>query len=188
MTAKHIFLDFQNSLLRDLIAEQIGAIEGFCLALKLPADLVITDNGVSGDGPLLVLGRGGTLALPLRLGAVVDHLRYLLSPRLKHAFRNEEPVTLGPFILQPADSLLLHPESGGTIRLTDKERLFLQTLYEAPDHALDRKTLLDMVWDYADGVETHTLETHLYRLRQKLDVCGEATLIESVDGCYRLKI
>ena len=91
-------------------------------------------------------------------------------------------------MLHAAESTLQHLESGTVIRLTDKERLFLQTLEAAPGRALDRKTLLDTVWDYADGVETHTLETHLYRLRQKLDVCGEAALIASADGVYSLKI
>ena len=185
---KLIFLDLPNPLLHQLIAEQIGALEGFSLVEALPADLVIAETAADRQEPQLVLGRGGVLPLPLRLGAVIDQLRYLLSPRLKHVSRSEDPFTLGPFVLQPTKSALLHVDSGEVIRLTDKERLFLQTLYEAPGHALDRKTLLDIVWDYAEGVETHTLETHLYRLRQKLDVCGEAALIESVDGCYRLKI
>jgi DNA-binding response OmpR family regulator len=184
---KRILLDLPNPFLRQLIAEQIGSLAGFSLVEERPADLVIAEAAADRPEPQLVLGRGGVLPFPLRLGAVIDHLRYLLSPRLKHASRSGE-LALGPFVLQSADSALLHPDSGEIIRLTDKERLFLQTLYEAPGHALDRKTLLDTVWDYAEGVETHTLETHLYRLRQKLDTCGGADLIESVDGCYRLKI
>ncbi len=114
-------------------------------------------------------------------------MRYLLSPRLKHAPRDDAPLEFGPFILHGAESSLEHIKSGEMIRLTDKERLFLQTLFAAPGRALDRKTLLDTVWDYAEGVETHTLETHIYRLRQKIEKDpSNAELLITESGGYKL--
>ena len=187
-TPKTIYLDLPSADLRLLISEQIASLPGVTLSETLPADLVIAEKESDVPHAQLVLGKGGAVQLPVRLGAVTDQIRYLLSTRLKHAPRDHAPLPLGPFMLHAGESTLHHTASGAVIRLTDKERLFLQTLHAAPGQALDRKTLLDTVWDYAEGVETHTLETHLYRLRQKLEVCGEAALVSSADGIYKLKI
>lgn len=186
--AKRIYLALAQADLHALVAEQVAALPGCELADALPADLVVADSDGDEATPRVVLGRAGGIALPLRLGALNDQIRYTLSARAKHAPRDDAPLTLGPFLLHAADSTLVHRDSGQAIRLTDKERLFLQTLHAAPGHTLGRKDLLDAVWDYAEGVETHTLETHLYRLRQKLDACGGSGLILSADGLYTLKI
>ena len=155
---------------------------------------MIADTPVAFEGPQIYLGsiRGlpqgaVSLPLPLRLGALADQILYLLSNRTRMAGRGDGPVVLGDFTLDPENSLLIHKPGGEEIRLTDKERLLLLTLYEAPGYTMERKSLLEAVWGYAESVETHTLETHLYRLRQKLEASGGG-LIVSVDGGYRLAI
>lgn len=194
MSKKRIALVISSPSLRQVVAEQLSLHPEHEVVEDAP-DLVVSDGVTDHAVPHLILGRASALpvgsavvALPLRLGAVNDQVRYLLSSRTRLSARSTGPIALGPFMLHPDDSQLVHQDSGQILRLTDKERLFLLTLLDAPGHALDRKTLLDSVWGYADSVETHTLETHLYRLRQKLETCNGQDLIVSGDGLYRLKI
>lgn len=70
------------------------------------------------------------------------------------------------------------------IRLTDKERFLLRVLYNAGDAGLSRRDILKLVWGYADDAETHTIETHIYRLRQKLEPYHGQNLITAADGRY----
>jgi DNA-binding response OmpR family regulator len=73
------------------------------------------------------------------------------------------------------------------IRLTDKETNILKYLYRAGGKVISREELLTEVWGYNAGVTTHTLETHVYRLRQKIepDPTGPKILITEAGG-YRL--
>jgi DNA-binding response OmpR family regulator len=77
-------------------------------------------------------------------------------------------ITVGPYIL---DSLNNELQVGGgqAMRLTDKEKDILLLLGEAKGAVVSRETLLEKVWAYAPNLETHTLETHIYRLRQKIE-------------------
>lgn len=191
MVSKRIALSLNSPVLTHIVKEQLVLMNDVEITDNDP-DLLISDGVAVFAGPQLLLGKSvsgaASLPMPLRLGAVIDQVRYLLSNRTKMAAIAREDIDLGAFILETDDSQLLHKESGTIIRLTDKERLFLLTLYDAEDHAMDRKGLLDAVWGYAETAETHTLETHLYRLRQKLETSGETELIVSGDGLYRLKI
>lgn len=191
MASKRISLSLSSPVLLHVVSEQIALMADAEINDNEP-DLVITDTASAFDGPQLILGKSGagtaSLPVPLRLGAVTDQVRYLLSNRTKMAALSREEIELGKFVLQSDESQLVHKESGTVIRLTDKERLFLLTLFDAENHAMDRRGLLDAVWGYAETAETHTLETHLYRLRQKLEGCGGADMIVSGDGLYRLAI
>ena len=94
----------------------------------------------------------------------------------------------GEFTLFLSDNILTHIESGDDVRLTDKERLLLRFLSEAGDIGIPRKDLLKAVWGYADDAETHTLETHIYRLRQKLEIYHAQNLIKVLDGVYKIDL
>jgi len=73
------------------------------------------------------------------------------------------------------------------IRLTEKETNILKYLYRAGGKPVAREELLEEVWGYNSGVTTHTLETHVYRLRQKIEPeRGTATLLMTEPGGYRL--
>ncbi len=75
---------------------------------------------------------------------------------------------IGPYEFRPAQKLLLDAKQK-KIRLTEKETAILKYLYRAPDRFANREALLAEVWGYNAGVTTHTLETHIYRLRQKIE-------------------
>ncbi|WP_141067510.1 winged helix-turn-helix domain-containing protein, partial [Brucella melitensis] len=78
-------------------------------------------------------------------------------------------------------------EKGSKIRLTEKEAAIIKYLYRAGDKVIGRDVLLEEVWGYNSGVTTHTLETHVYRLRQKIEKDpSNATLLVTDSGGYKL--
>ena len=93
---------------------------------------------------------------------------------------------LGPYTFRPAQKLLL-TEDEKKVRLTEKETNILKFLYRAQDAVVPRDVLLHEVWGYNAGVTTHTLETHIYRLRQKIEPDpSNARLLVTESGGYRL--
>ncbi len=188
MAQRKIFIDLSPPILRQAVAEQVVLIENTIVAeTETDADCLICERERESDAAQLVIGRSG-MPLPVRLGAITDQVRYLLSTRARYEAKDGTPLDLGVFILHGADGVLRLKDGAGEIRLTDKERFFLEALYEAGVAGLDRKSLLSLVWGYADTAETHTLETHLYRLRQKLEPFGQSNFILSEDGIYRINI
>jgi DNA-binding response OmpR family regulator len=100
--------------------------------------------------------------------------------------RSEEAMyRIGPYTFRPSAKLLLD-EKSRKIRLTEKETSILKYLYRCGD-TVPRETLLNEVWGYNPAVTTHTLETHIYRLRQKIEENpGEARILVTESGGYRL--
>ena len=94
--------------------------------------------------------------------------------------------TLGPYTFKPARKMLI-TEDDKKIRLTEKETNILKYLYRATEGVVPRDVLLHEVWGYNAGVTTHTLETHIYRLRQKIEPDpSNARLLVTESGGYRL--
>lgn len=151
-----------------------------------PDDTGITlELGVLGqdDRPLARIALGQEdLSFPLRGGKLLEKVQRFLQDRSLCG-----KIWIGPFHLAVPDGVLSHRDTGETIRLTDKERDLLLALHDAPLRTLDRKALLESVWGYVEGVETHTLETHIYRLRQKIEADPAKPQILLTDGQgYRL--
>jgi DNA-binding response OmpR family regulator len=83
--------------------------------------------------------------------------------------------------------MLRERTKNGRIRLTEKEAAILKFLYRAGARAVARQVLLNEVWGYNAGVSTHTLETHIYRLRQKIEPDPtNVRLLITEGGGYRL--
>ena len=102
-----------------------------------------------------------------------------------HGRSEEAMYRIGPYTFRPSAKLLL---DGGArkIRLTEKETNILKYLYRCGD-TVARETLLNEVWGYNPAVTTHTLETHIYRLRQKIEQNpAEARILVTESGGYRL--
>lgn len=160
-----------------LLTEQLSGLRDIGCDLSAAPDIVIGQKELEED-----------VRIPFRLGEWVDRLRYRLSGREKYV-EESAVYMMGDFGLYADRNMLVHEPTGEEIRLTDKERLLLRTLYDAPERKESREALLDRVWGYARGTETHTLETHLYRLRQKLEPFGAQDLIRADgQGNYSLDI
>lgn len=104
------------------------------------------------------------ITLPVRAEKILQYLQAVSSG----AHYNAGKITIGPYQLMPQDFLIVDA-AGQAVRLTEKETAILIALAKANGKPVSRQALLDNVWAYAEGVETHTLETHIYRLRQKIE-------------------
>lgn len=93
------------------------------------------------------------------------------------------------YIVRPAKKSILNQRNNELIKLTEKEVAILKYLYKAQDKTVSKNELLQEVWGYSPDVSTHTVETHVYRLRQKVEHEDEsAQLIITLDGGYQLKV
>lgn len=129
-------------------------------------------------------GANDYVTKPFRLGVLLARLRAQLR---SHEASTDAVFMIGPFTFQPAAKLLIENGSRKKIRLTEKEVAILRHLYRAGDKPVARETLLGEVWGYNAGVNTHTLETHVYRLRQKIERDpGRAEILITAPGGYRL--
>ncbi|ODT80922.1 MAG: DNA-binding response regulator [Pelagibacterium sp. SCN 64-44] len=115
----------------------------------------------------------------------------VLLARINAALRQHDQsegavFTIGPYSFQPA-AKMLETQDGNKVRLTDKETSILKFLYRQGPRTITRDILLKEVWGYNNRVTTHTLETHIYRLRQKIERDpSNARLLVTEDGGYRL--
>jgi DNA-binding response OmpR family regulator len=140
-----------------------------------------TDNDMIGS---LDAGATDYLSKPFRLGVLTARLRAHLR---QHEHTGDAAMAIGPYTFEPHAKLLLDGKK--KIRLTDKEVAILRYLCRAPGNTASREALLAEVWGYNATVTTHTLETHIYRLRQKIEVDPTAaTLILTAPGGYQLRL
>jgi DNA-binding response OmpR family regulator len=129
-------------------------------------------------------GANDYIVKPFRLGVLLARLRAHLR---QHERSDDARFVIGPYTFQPSAKLLIHDETNKKVRLTDKETAILKYLYRAGSRVISREVLLDDVWGYNAGVTTHTLETHVYRLRQKIEPNpAEASILVTEAGGYRL--
>jgi DNA-binding response OmpR family regulator len=110
-----------------------------------------------------------------------------IRAQLRPHERSEDASLPLTYNFRPSVKLLLNPATNKKIRLTEKETSILKYLYRAGDRPVGRDTLLGEVWGYNAGVTTHTLETHIYRLRQKIERDpSHAEILVTEPGGYRL--
>lgn len=131
-------------------------------------------------------GANDYVTKPFRLNVLMARLRAQLR---QHEQSETAVFSIGPFSFRPAAKLLVQEETGRKIRLTEKETAILKYLYRAGDRVVGRDVLLGEVWGYNAGVTTHTLETHVYRLRQKIERDpSQAEILVTEPGGYRLVV
>jgi DNA-binding response OmpR family regulator len=130
----------------------------------------------------LASGANDYVTKPFRFAVLMARVH----AHLRSHDRSEEAMyRIGPYTFRPSAKLLLD-EKSHKIRLTEKETNILKYLYRCGD-TVPRETLLNEVWGYNPAVTTHTLETHIYRLRQKIEENpSEARILVTESGGYRL--
>jgi DNA-binding response OmpR family regulator len=147
--------------------------------------IMLTGHDTDSDTILgLESGANDYVTKPFRFAVLLARIRAQLR---QHEASEDAVFTIGPYSFRPSSKVLLNSK-GQKIRLTEKETAILRFLYRAGQTPMSRETLLQDVWGYNSGVTTHTLETHIYRLRQKIerDPASAAILITDRGG-YRLQ-
>ncbi|PWE18340.1 DNA-binding response regulator [Marinicauda salina] len=190
------------------------AREGMAVAQDQRADVIILDVGLpdmdgreacrllrkadvttpiilltaqSGDADHVLGLRSGAndfLAKPISFVVLLERVNNQLR---RHEQSEDAVLQVGPYQFRPAMKLLIDSE-GKKVRLTEKETNILKYLYRAGGESISREELLDKVWGYHREANTHTLETHVYRLRQKIEPDPQrARILITESGGYRLQ-
>ena len=146
--------------------------------------VMLTANASDADQVLgLDAGANDYVTKPFKFAVLLARIRAQLR---QHEQSEDAVFPIGAYTFKPASKLLID-DRGDKIRLTEKETAILKYLYRAGDKVVGRDTLLHEVWGYNAGVTTHTLETHIYRLRQKIEKDpSNAELLVTEAGGYKL--
>ncbi|MEO8812774.1 MAG: response regulator transcription factor [Caulobacteraceae bacterium] len=159
-----------------------------CRALRAAgvASPVIMLTAAAGEAETvsgLDAGASDYVTKPFRFSVLMARIRAQLR---SHEQSEDAVFRIGPYEFRPAGKVLIDAK-GRKLRLTDKEASILKYLYRAGAKPVCREELLAEVWGYNAGVTTHTLETHVYRLRQKIEPDpSNVRLLVTEAGGYRL--
>ena len=147
--------------------------------------IMLTASDTDADTILgLDAGANDYVMKPFRLGVLMARIRAQLR---QHEQSEDAVFSIGPYTFKPSAKMLIEDSTEKKVRLTEKETSILKFLYRAGDKVVGRDTLLGEVWGYNAGVTTHTLETHVYRLRQKIEPDpANAEILVTEPGGYRL--
>ena len=176
----------------DLIVLDVGLpdLDGreVCRILRrsgVKAPIVMLTASASDSDTILGLESGANdyVAKPVRFNVLLARIRAHLR---QHEMTEDAVFPLGAYTFKPAAKILIDA-AGKKVWLTDKETAILKYLKRAQGRAVAREVLLDEVWGYNAAVTTHTLETHIYRLRQKIEKNpSDAQLLITESGGYKL--
>jgi DNA-binding response OmpR family regulator len=162
----------------------------FCISLRRAGHrmpiIMLTGSGSESDVLRgLDAGASDYIAKPFRCKELLARLRAQLR-----AFENSQDAKLmiGQYVFQPAMKLLYDRANDRRISLTSKETDVLKFLYRLEGRSVSADVLLHEVWGYSRNAETHTLSTHIYRLRQKMESDpAHPVLLMSIGKGYRLE-
>ncbi len=147
---------------------------------------IIMLTGADSDADTILgleAGANDYVVKPFKFGVLLARVRAHLR---SHEQSEDAVFKVGPYEFRPAVKMLVTADDK-KIRLTEKETSILKFLYRAGGKPVSREVLLDEVWGYNSGVTTHTLETHVYRLRQKIEPDpSNASILLTESGGYRL--
>jgi DNA-binding response OmpR family regulator len=147
--------------------------------------VVMLTGQISDSDQILGLDAGANdyVTKPFKFAVLLARIRAQLR---QHEQSEDAVFMIGHYTFKPAQKMLLN-EAGDKVRLTEKETSILKYLYRAGEKVVTRDVLLHEVWGYNANVTTHTLETHIYRLRQKIEKDpSNAELLLTETGGYKL--
>ncbi|MDP4595011.1 MAG: response regulator transcription factor [Beijerinckiaceae bacterium] len=193
--------------------EADSAAKAIAMTRSQPPDLVLMDVGLPDmdgreavkimrkdgfKGPIIMLtghvtdsdavlglesGANDYVNKPFRFAVLLARIRAHLR---QHEASDDATFQIGQYTFKPSSKHLIN-DKGSKLRLTEKETSILRFLYRATGQVVTRDILLREVWGYNANVTTHTLETHIYRLRQKIEVDpANASLLLTEGGGYKL--
>ncbi len=140
--------------------------------------VLVTDRSLSKSHQLPVI----KVNLPIRINGLLSDIQSALEDTT-----NNDIVEVGSDLrLSLQNKILNHISSELTIDLTDKESQLLQAIAQAGESGISREYLLKEVWGMDSVLDTHTLETHIYRLRKKIKDAFDSEMIKAFEGGYRL--
>jgi DNA-binding response OmpR family regulator len=145
---------------------------------------MLTGHDTESDTVLgLESGANDYVTKPFRFAVLLARIRAHLR---QHEASEDAVFTIGPYTFRPGAKLLVSG-NGSKLKLTEKETAILRFLYRAEQRVVTRDILLAEVWGYNANVTTHTLETHIYRLRQKIERDpSSAQILVTEAGGYKL--
>ncbi|MDR3374939.1 MAG: response regulator transcription factor [Ancalomicrobiaceae bacterium] len=146
--------------------------------------ILLTGHDTDSDTVLgLEAGANDYVVKPFKFAVLLARVRAHLR---QHEQTEDATFAIGRYTFRPSAKILVD-ERGAKVRLTEKETAILKFLYRAGERSISRDVLLHEVWGYNSGVTTHTLETHIYRLRQKIEKDpSSAELLVTEAGGYKL--
>ena len=146
--------------------------------------IMLTGHDTDADTILgLEAGANDYVTKPFRFAVLLARIRAQLR---QYEQSEDATFNVGPYLFKPAQKLLTEAD-GKKIRLTEKEAAIIRYLFRAGQKAVTRDELLEEVWGYNSGVTTHTLETHVYRLRQKIEKDpSNAEILVTENGGYKI--
>ena len=146
--------------------------------------IMLTGQGSDADTVLgLESGANDYVVKPFKFAVLLARIRAQLR---QHEASEDAVFRIGPYTFRPGAKILVS-EKGSKLKLTEKETAILRYLYRAGTRVVSRDTLLSEVWGYNAHVTTHTLETHIYRLRQKIEINpSSARILVTEPGGYKL--
>ena len=146
--------------------------------------VMLTAKGAEGDIVLgLEAGANDYIIKPLRLGELIARIRTQLR---QFRASDDSQFEIGNLSFVPANKMLHETGSDRMQALTEKEATILKFLYRASPNNVTKDELLAEVWGFQNGVSTHTLETHIYRLRKKISRLTKKQLVLTIEKGYRL--
>ena len=146
--------------------------------------IMLTGHDTDSDTILgLEAGANDYVTKPFRFAVLLARIRAQLR---QHEQSEDATFNVGPYVFKPGQKLFTGV-GNKKIRLTEKEAAIIRYLYRAGQKVVTRDMLLEEVWGYNSGVTTHTLETHVYRLRQKIEEDpSNARILVTENGGYKL--
>jgi DNA-binding response OmpR family regulator len=154
----------------------------------IAAPVIVLTASVSDADAILSLDAGANdvVTKPFRIGVLLARIRAQMRTYQSSA---DAAFTIGPYLYKPGSRLLVEREGGREVALSDTENAILRLLCRAAGLAVTRQDLYEQIWGFQTPLDTHTLQTHVYRLRRKIERDpGRPALLLSEHHGYRLAL
>lgn len=192
---------FAEDLAQQLIQSKLDA-EIVTEAPDSQTSLLLTDLGDSHLSQIIERYKELPVVLFSKQKSVSDFADLIITPPFKLAnlikglkentllpkVRRKECLIFKEYILYPVKKEIFSSHTQKTTKLTEKEIDIIKYLYQTAPNISSKEELLENVWEYSSDATTHTVETHIYRLRQKVEKNGDSQLIITENNGYRLNI